>query len=399
MNNFSPSPSDAIRSNSLVYNDLLDQVIELDASDLYITYDSPPAYRIQGVVHTVGNKKFDDDSIQTFLDSALNDEQMDDFESTFELNIAISWKDTARFRINVYRQQLHSAVVIRRIQTAIPQIESLGLPSVYKNLVLQQRGLILLVGATGSGKSTSLAAMVDHRNSERAGHIITIEDPIEYIHEHKKSIISQRDVGVDTYSFGMALKNTLRQQPDVILIGEIRDQETMEHAVNFAETGHLCLATLHANNSNQAIERILSFFPEVKHRQVMLNLAMNLKAILSQRLIPTLTDERVVAAEVLLNEGVMRELIREGNIKEIKEMMDKNSDIGMQTFDKAIFDLLTRGLISEANALAFADNEAHLRLMIMQKKQIEQHAGSSSTGLPQHLDNSVTPDTPQDSGF
>lgn len=398
MNNFS-HPADGISSNSLAYNNLLDKIIEFKASDLYITYDSPPAYRIEGVVHKMGNKKFDDESIQTFLQNVLNEEQIDDFESTFELNVSISWKETARFRINVYRQQLHPAVVIRRIQTEIPNIEALGLPTIYKDLVLQQRGLILLVGATGSGKSTSLAAMIDHRNTERAGHIITIEDPIEYIHEHKKSIVSQRDVGVDTYSFGMALKNTLRQQPDVILIGEIRDQETMEHAVNFAETGHLCLATLHANNSNQAIERILSFFPEVKHRQVMLNLAMNLKAILSQRLIPNHAGGRAAAVEVLLNEGIMRELIREGDIKEIKEMMDKNSDLGMQTFDKAIYALLSKGVISEANAIAFADNEAHLRLMIMKQKQIEQHSKTASTGLPKHLDQARTPDAPPESEF
>jgi len=398
MNDYTQNP-DAINLNSLSYNILLDKIIELNASDLYITYDSPPAYRVQGSVHTTGNKKFDDDSIKAFLENVLTEEQIDDFDSTFELNVSISWKEKARFRVNVYRQQLHSAIVIRRIETVIPQIENLGLPPIYKDLVLQQRGLILLVGATGSGKSTSLAAMIDHRNSERAGHIITIEDPIEYIHKHKKSIVSQRDVGVDTYSFGMALKNTLRQQPDVILIGEIRDQETMEHAVNFAETGHLCLATLHANNSNQAIERILSFFPEVKHRQIMLNLSLNLKAILSQRLIPTHTNSRAVAVEVLLNQGVMRELIHEGNISEIKEVMEKNSDIGMQTFDIAIFEMLNKGLISEANAIAFADNEAHVRLMIMKQKQIEHHAKHGGTGLPKNLDAASMPEAPPESEF
>jgi twitching motility protein PilU len=375
----------SLSDNPLHYEHLLNRIIELEASDLYITYDSPPAYRIEGVVHYVGGVKFDDESIAECLAKLLTDEQLDDFRSTLELNVAIRWGESTRFRINVFRQQLHTAIVIRRIKTDIPSIEDLRLPTIYKSLVLQKRGLVLLVGATGSGKSTSLAAMIDYRNTERAGHIITIEDPIEFVHRHKKSIVSQRDVGIDTYSFGMALKNTLRQQPDVILIGEIRDQETMEHALNFAETGHLCLATLHANNSNQAIERILSFFPEVKHRQVMLNLALNLKGILSQRLIPSHQNKRIVAVEVLLNEGVMRELIREGSISQIKEMMDKNSDIGMQTFDKALFDLFLKGLITEENAAAYSDNEAHVRLMIMQHKQITLHASQTGTTISSNL--------------
>jgi twitching motility protein PilU len=298
----------------------------------------------------------------------LTEDQIDEFETTLELNAAYSWQDKARFRVNVFQQQMYPAMVIRHIKNQVPTLESLGLPKVYNTQIMKKRGLILLVGQTGCGKSTSLAAMIEHRNEHGNGHIITIEDPIEFLHQHKNCIVSQRDVGIDTFSFGMALKNTLRQNPDVILIGEIRDRETMEHAITFAETGHLCLATLHANNANQAIERILNFFPEEMHRQILLNLSMNLRAIFSQRLVTNVRSKRSLAIEILLNEGVVKEYIQSGRIKEIREIMERNREHGMQTFDQALVELQVEGLITEETAIAESDNPSNVRLALKKHK-------------------------------
>ncbi|MFO0109130.1 MAG: PilT/PilU family type 4a pilus ATPase, partial [Alphaproteobacteria bacterium] len=267
-------------------------MIERRASDLYLTNACPPSLRIAEAIEHQSDIMLGDADIRRFIDQLLTPTQKDEFESTLELNTAISWKEQSRFRINVFRQQLHDGLVIRRIQTEIPTIESLGLSPIYADLILAKRGLILLVGPTGSGKTTSLAAMIGHRNRHGDGHIITVEDPIEFVHRHGRCIITQRDVGIDTYSFAIALKNALRQRPDVIVIGEVRDREVMEQALYFAETGHLCIATLHANNSSQAIERVINFFPEERHPQILLNLSLNLRAILSQRLVTNLRGSR-----------------------------------------------------------------------------------------------------------
>lgn len=338
------------------------------ASDIYITHGSPPSLRVGDSIIPFRNQPLDDATINELLHAIINEEQLDEFESTMELNTSIAWQDRARFRVNAYRQQQHTAMVIRRIQTHIPTIDELNLPNVYKNLIMMKRGLILVVGQTGCGKSTSLAAMIGHRNQNGSGHIITIEDPIEYVHEHGRCIVSQRDVGIDTYSFGMALKNALRQHPDVILIGEIRDRETMEHAINFSETGHLCVATLHANNASQAIERVINFFPEEKHKQILLNLSLNLRGILAQRLVPSEKGERALAVEIMLNEGLIANLIQESKIHDIRDVMQRSRDRGMQTFDQSLLDLYFAHDISEATALAECDNPATIQLTVRQKE-------------------------------
>jgi twitching motility protein PilU len=341
-------------------------MVEHKASDLYLTYDCPPSLRVAEVIERQGDTVLGDVDIRRFIDQLLTPTQKDEFESTLELNTAIGWKDTARFRINVFRQQLHDGLVIRRIQTDIPTIESLGLSPLYADLILARRGLILLVGPTGSGKTTSLAAMIGHRNQHGDGHIITVEDPIEFVHQHGRCIITQRDVGIDTYSFAIALKNALRQRPDVIVIGEVRDREVMEQALYFAETGHLCIATLHANNSSQAIERVINFFPEERHPQILLNLSLNLRAILSQRLISNLKGTRSLAMEIMLNNGLIKQLIEEGKIRQIKEMIEKGGSEGMISFDQSLMALVAAGKLSEEMAQAEADNPANLRLQLKQ---------------------------------
>ncbi|MBN67039.1 MAG: type IV pili twitching motility protein PilT [Rickettsiales bacterium] len=366
-------------------NPLLEQMVQHKASDLYLTYGCPASIRLSDRIMTVDNAPLTEEQVRTYMEELLDEEQLDEFETTLEYNSAINWMDRARFRINAFRQQQHTALVIRRIQTEIPTIEELGLPEAYRNLVMERRGLVLVVGPTGSGKSTSLAAMIGHRNRNGSGHIITIEDPVEFVHTHQGCIISQRDVGIDTYSFGMALKNALRQRPDVVLIGEVRDRETMEHAINFSETGHLVLATLHANNANQAIERALNFFPEEKHHQILLNLSLNLKGVLSQRLVLNKKQGRSLAVEVLLNSGLIKTLIEEGKIRDIKEMMEKSRDAGMQTFDQSLFDLYAQGLVDQDVAIAEADNPANLRLNIRQ----------ATTGRT--LQSATTPSAPSDS--
>jgi twitching motility protein PilU len=296
--------------------------------------------------------------------SLMNAEQQKQFEHKPEMNLAISEEGIGRFRVNIFKQKHKIAMVIRNIKTEIPDADKLGLPDVLKRTILEKRGLILFVGGTGSGKSTSLAALIDYRNRTHDGHIITIEDPIEYVHPHKKSIVNQREVGVDTDSYEDALKNTLRQAPDVILIGEIRSQDTMEHALAFAETGHLCLSTLHANNANQALDRIINFFPEERRHQLLMDLSLNLKAFVSQRLIPTIDGKRVAAIEILLGTPMIRDLIMKGEVHAIKEVMEKSEEQGMQTFDSHLYRLYREGRISLAEALRNADSPSNLKLKI-----------------------------------
>ncbi len=345
---------------------LIDEFVRREASDLYLTVGARPSIRMaQGIV-PVGSDVLSEDDIQSAILSILPEAVMDEFASTLEYNTAINWRDTARLRINLFRQRQHTGMVMRRIHTAIPTFKDLNLPELYGELVMEKRGLILIVGPTGSGKSSSLASMLEYRNTHGNGHIVTLEDPVEFLLEHKNCIITQRDVGIDTYSFGIGLKNTLRQAPDIIVIGEIRDREAMEHAVVFAETGHLCLATLHANNANQAIERIINFFPEDKHKQVLLNLSLNLRAILSQRLMPNTMGSRSVAIEIMLNQGLIRQLIHDGHVREIKECIEKGGDQGMQTFDQHLVAMCEAGIISESMAIAEADTPSNIRLALKQ---------------------------------
>lgn len=363
-------------------------MVEQRASDLYLTHDAPPSLRIAERITPLSDAELTDEDIRRFTDQLLTPTQKDEFESTLELNTAISWKDSARFRINVFRQQLHEGLVLRRIQTDIPTVESLHLSPLYADLIMAKRGLILVVGPTGSGKTTSLAAMVGHRNLHGDGHIITIEDPIEYVHAHERCIITQRDVGIDTYSFAIALKNALRQRPDVVVIGEIRDREVMEHALYFAETGHLCLATLHANNASQAIERITNFFPEERHPQILLNLSLNLRAIFSQRLITNLQSTRSLIMEIMLNNGLIKQLIEEEKIRQIHEMMEKGSGEGMMTFDQCLLKLVAEGVISAEMAIAESDNPANLRLQLKQTAGI---VGSSAKVALRNVTGSIAP--------
>lgn len=336
------------------------------ASDLFLTVGFPPAMRVEGSLMKITDSPLTDEDIDAIIASLLTESQQDDFSATMELNFVTIWEGIARLRVNVFRQMHHNALAIRRVITDIPTVEQLGLPDMISQLIMKKRGLILVVGQTGSGKSTTLAAMIGHRNQHGTGHIITIEDPIEFVHVHKNCIISQRDVGIDTYSYGMALKNALRQTPDVILIGEIRDRETMEHAIAFAETGHLCVSTLHSNNANQAIERILNFFPVEIHKQVLANLSFNVRGIISQRLVPNMNGKRIPAIEILLNEGVIRDYIHSGELHLLKEHMEKNSDIGMQTFDVCLLEYFKKGWITEDTALTEADSPSNMRLYIKQ---------------------------------
>jgi len=339
-------------------------MLEHDASDLYLTVDSPPMYRINGIVRPAGNRKLTPTDTAALASSIMNDKQQNEFERTNEMNLALFYASLGRFRVNIYRQRGSIGVVFRQIKSHILTIDDLGLPACLKDIAMTKRGLVLVVGATGCGKSTSLAAMIDYRNSNSAGHIVTIEDPIEFVHEHKKSIVSQREIGMDTENYGIALKNTLRQAPDVILIGEIRDSETMETSIAFAETGHLCLATLHSNNANQAMERIMGFFPAARHNQVYLELSLNLRGIVSQRLVQTIDGGRVAAVEILLDSPRIKDLIHKGQLHEIKEAMEKSTNFGMQTFDQHLFDLYKSGRITLEEALKNADSYNNLRLRI-----------------------------------
>ena len=347
---------------------LLMVMVKQDASDLYITAGMPPAYRINGVVQPLKMPPLNPVQCEQLANSTMSEKQRAVFADTMEMNLALAYEGLGRFRVNIFRQRGHVGMVIRQIKTQVPTIDELGLPQVFKDIAMTKRGLVLMVGGTGSGKSTSLAAMIDWRNSNQAGHIITIEDPIEFVHPHKKCVVTQREVGTDTLDWHNALKNTLRQAPDVILIGEIRDRETMEYALEFAETGHLCMATLHANSANQALERIINFFPEEMHPQVQLNLALNLKAVLSQRLVRTVDGGRTVTIEILINTPRVSDLIQKWEIAEIKEAMAAGKNYGMQTFDQHLFQLWKDGVISEEVALRNADSVNDLRLKIKMER-------------------------------
>jgi twitching motility protein PilU len=351
-------------------NDLLKLMVSRNGSDLFITADFPPAIKVDGRVVKVSPQPLNGAHTMALARSVMNDKQVADFERTKEGNFAISPPGIGRFRVNSFIQQGKVGMVLRVIPSIPPTIDGLGVPQVLKELSQSKRGLCILVGATGSGKSTTLAAMVDWRNENSAGHIITIEDPVEFVHMHKNCVVTQREVGIDTDSWEAALKNTLRQAPDVILMGEIRDRETMEHAVAFAETGHLCLATLHANSANQALDRIINFFPEERRSQLLMDLSLNLKALVSQRLIPKQDGKgRMAAVEILINSPLISDMIFKGEVAEIKEIMKKSRNLGMQTFDQALFDLYESQGITYEDALRNADSVNDLRLQIKLNSQ------------------------------
>ncbi|WP_151702299.1 PilT/PilU family type 4a pilus ATPase [Nitrincola alkalilacustris] len=347
------------------FTQLLKVMSDRGASDLFVTAGAAPAIKVDGTIKPLTKESLKPAQARALVYSTMNDKQLAEFEGTHECNFAISAPGIGRFRVSAFIQRNTPGMVLRRIDTYIPSLEELNLPPVLKDLSMTKRGLILFVGGTSTGKSTSLASMIDYRNENYAGHIITIEDPIEYIHNHKKSIITQREVGLDTDSFEIALKNTLRQAPDVILMGEIRSMETMKYGLQFAETGHLCMATLHANNANQALDRIISFFPADHHDQLWMDLSLNLKAIVAQQLLPTVDGKgRRAAIEVLINTPLIKDLIRKADVHEIKDVMKKSTNLGMQTFDQSLFKLYKEGVIAYDVALTHADSANDLRLMI-----------------------------------
>ncbi len=341
---------------------------ERHASDLYLTVGFPPALRIEGDLVNIRKEPLNLEEINEIISSILTNRQRREFETQMELNTSLDVGSYGRYRINVLRQRQNPALVIRRIISKIPSFDELRLPKLLEQLALQKRGLVLVTGMTGSGKSTTLASMIDYRNQNEKGHIITIEDPIEYFHEHNKSVVTQREVGVDTESYATALKNSLRQRPDVILVGEIRDREVMEQALTASETGHLCLATLHTTNAYQSIERVVNLFPEDYHSQIRLNLSMNLRGIISQRLVPCIHGGMTVVIEVMLNQGLVRELIHKGDIGKIKEVMEQNNQLGMCTFDQSLERAFRDDLITEQTALSFADQPGDLKIKLQQIK-------------------------------
>lgn len=378
-------------AKGMMFN-MLTKVVEVGGSDLFISADFPPSIKHQGLMKPMSKQALTAERTKLFAYSIMNDHQQEEFEREMECNFAINVPNVSRFRVNVFVQQQQVGMVIRTIAAEIPNFEKLMLPPKLKDVIMEKRGLVLVVGGTGSGKSTSLAAMIDHRNEHSAGHIITVEDPVEYVHKHKKSMITHREVGVDTHSWHHALKNTLRQAPDVILIGEIRDTETMEHAIAFAETGHLCLGTLHANNANQTLDRIINFFPEERKGQLLMDLSSNMKAIVSQRLVRTEDGKgRRAAVEIMLNTPLMADLILKGEMHELKAIMTKSRELGMQTFDQALFDLYDEGAISYDEAIRNADSANELRLQIKLKSkrnQGGQRGANSASAL------SLQPDAP-----
>ncbi len=354
------------REKAIKYmHDLLRLMVQKNGSDLFITAGAVPSMKVDGAMTPMSNQSLSPQHTQVLVSAIMNDKQREEFDETQECNFAISLPGVSRFRVNAFTQRGSVGVVLRVIRSEIPKLEELNLPSVLKDISMTKRGLVIFVGATGSGKSTSLAAMVGYRNENSHGHIITIEDPIEFVHNHRNCIVTQREVGVDTDSYEIALKNTLRQAPDVILIGEIRDRETMDYAIAFAETGHLCLSTLHANSTNQALDRIINFFPEDRRQQLLMDLSLNLKSLISQRLIPNAAgDGRIAAIEIMINSPLMSDLIFKGNVHDIKELIAKSNELGMQTFDQALFDLYENGQIKYEDALRNADSVNDLRLRI-----------------------------------
>ncbi|MEB5928531.1 PilT/PilU family type 4a pilus ATPase [Acinetobacter schindleri] len=347
---------------------MLTKVVEYGGSDLFITADFPPSIKQQGLMKPFGQQKLAADKTRLFAYALMNERQIKEFESVMECNFGISVPGVSRFRVNVFQQQHNVGMVIRTITTEIPSFQQLGLPNSLQQVIMEKRGLVLIVGATGVGKSTTLAAMIDHRNTYSEGHIITMEDPVEYVYQHKKSMITQREIGVDCVSWHNALINTMRQAPDVIVIGEIRDTESMEHAIAFAESGHLCLATLHSNNADQALDRIINFFPEERRNQLLMDLSANMKAVISQRLIRIEGGQgRRAAVEILLNTPLVSDFIRKGDFYELKTIMARSRELGMQTFDQALFDLYNQGVISYDEALRNADSSNEMRLQIKLK--------------------------------
>ena len=363
---------------------LLKKMVAKNGSDLFITAGFPPAIKIDGDVHKAAEQSLTAAQSAVIVRSIMNDKQAKQFDATQECNFAIYPQGIGRFRVSAFIQQGQVGAVLRRIITEIPTVEDLELPSILNEISLTKRGLVILVGATGSGNSTTLAAMVGYRNANTRGHIVTIEDPVEYVHPHNLCVVTQREVGVDTESWHAALKNTLRQAPDVILIGEIRDRETMEYGIQFAETGHLCLATLHANNANQALDRIINFFPEAKRQQLLMDLSLNIKGIISQRLLPRESGVgRIAAMEILLQTPLVSDLIFKGDVTELKEVMKKSERLGMNTFDQALFDLFERGLISYEEALKNADSKNEVRLRV---KLESKRAATDPTAVAEGLD-------------
>ncbi|MFO1199475.1 MAG: PilT/PilU family type 4a pilus ATPase [Burkholderiaceae bacterium] len=365
-------------------HDLLRLMVGRNGSDLFLTADFPPAFKIDGKLGPVSNVPLSPQHTIELARALMNDRQAAEFEAHKEVNFAISPTGIGRFRVNTFMQQGRVGIVLRTIKSEIPTVEQLQLPSILKDLAMTKRGLIIVVGATGSGKSNTLAAMMGYRNENSYGHIVTIEDPVEFVHPHKNCIVTHREVGVDTESWAVALKNTLRQAPDVIMIGEIRDRETMEHGVAFAETGHLCVATLHSNSANQALDRIINFFPEERRQQLLMDLSLNLKGIISQRLIPMAAGKgRVPAVELMLNSPLIADLIFKGEVGTIKDIMKKSRELGMQTFDQALFDLYEAGKIGYEDALRNADSVNDLRLNI---KLNSKHSDRDLTRGLEHLD-------------
>ena len=374
------------------FKDYLKIMVMKEASDLYLTTGAPPSAKIQGILTPLEQTPVPPGRVKEIAYELMDQDQIRAFEQKPEMNLAISEPGVGRFRVNIFKQRNQVAMVVRAIKMQIPNCDQLNLPPILKKVIMQKRGLLLFVGGTGSGKSTSLASLIDYRNANSAGHIITIEDPIEFVHQHKKSIVNQREVGVDTESFEDALKNTLRQAPDVILIGEIRDRETMEHAIAFAETGHLAISTLHANSSNQALDRIINFFPEERRNQLLMDLSLNVRGIISQRLVPTIDGKRTVAVEILLGTPLICDLILKGEVNNIKEVMQKSENLGMQTFDAALYHLFRDGKITLEEALRNADSQNNLRLRIsLEEKQSGKSSGepaSEKPALTLTLDNS-----------
>lgn len=371
------------RAQSLMHQ-LLGLMKEKGGSDLFITAGFAPAIKFSGKLTPVSKTILSTDESAALVHALMNESQLAEFRTTHECNFAVSPQDIGRFRVSAFMQQAKAGMVVRTITTEIPELDALNVPPQLKDIVMSKRGLIIMVGATGSGKSTTLAAMIGHRNANSHGHIITIEDPVEFVHPHMNCIITQREVGTDTTDWHTALRNTLRQAPDVILIGEIRDRETMDHAIAFAETGHLCLATLHANNANQALDRIVNFFPEERRQQVLMDLSLNLRAMISQRLIPAKSGKgRCAAVEIMLNSPLISDLIFNGDVHQIKELMKKSRELGMQTFDQALFDLVDADKISVEDALRNADSVNDLRLAIKLHGKNSQAAdtGASIEGL------------------